>query len=62
MGGSFDDLGDDVVDSFCDRDCDRCRGDTSAAFFRRSWLLEDKCPGVWLRGSSFGGSESSGIS
>lgn len=61
MGGSFVDLG-DVVDSLCDSDWDRCRGDTSAAFFRRSWLLVDRWPGVWLRGSSFGGSESSGIS
>jgi hypothetical protein len=47
-------------------DCDRCREDSLSLeddCLRRSVLLVDKCPGVWLlEGASRAGSESSGIS
>lgn len=31
-------------------DCDRCRMDSSDGLRRRSWLLDERWPGVWLRG------------
>jgi hypothetical protein len=36
IGGSLDDFGDGVVESFWDSDCDRCRCVASIVFFLRS--------------------------